>query len=136
VAALVGAAIALLAVEVALGAIHHGRVELQNPCVERSAFRGGGLDGAVQQLALDGLDGAACRLGTSREELVLSLSPGLADKPVRWDPPTIAQALTAGFDRAVHQAADRGGLEGIAARVIGRLRASAILDWLLGRLSG
>jgi hypothetical protein len=126
----------LLVVEVALGAIHHGRVRLQNPCVERSAFRGGGIDGAVQQLALDGLDGAACRLGTSREELVLSLSPGLADKPVRWSPEAIAQALTAGFDRAVHQADDRGGLEGIAARVIGRLRSSSILDWLFGRLSG
>jgi hypothetical protein len=135
VAALLGAATVLVAAELAMGALGHGGVSLADPCVRRADFGGSGLDGAVQQLVLDGLDGAACRLHTSREELVLSFSPGVRTKEIRWSRPTIEAALAAGFGRAVDNAKQRGGLAGIAARVVSfvGLTGSRLADWLLGR---
>ena len=50
--------------------------ELVDPCTAPlSPYDGSGLDGAVQRIALGGLNGAACDLGVGREELVLSLDP-------------------------------------------------------------
>jgi hypothetical protein len=46
-----------------------------DPCTaKRTPARGGGLTGALQQQALALLDKTACRLGSSREELVLALA--------------------------------------------------------------
>ena len=65
----------LLAVELALGALSVGDTQLAVPCTSKPAFDGGGLDGAVQRFALGILNGAACELHTTREELVLSFVP-------------------------------------------------------------
>ncbi len=73
--ALVLVAVTLLVAEVALGGVTYGTARLADPCTSKPAFEGGGIDGAVQRFALSGLAGAACSLGTSREELVLSLLP-------------------------------------------------------------
>ena len=46
-----------------------------NPCTaQRTAPSAGGLTGILQQQALALLDRTACRLGASREELVLALA--------------------------------------------------------------
>ena len=74
VALFVGA-IALVGIEFANGAAGAGTLAVRDPCEPRSAFPGQGLDATLQRLVLDGLDGAACELGATREELVLSLSP-------------------------------------------------------------
>jgi hypothetical protein len=48
---------------------------IQDPChADRSAPGGGGLQGFLQRQVLVVLDKAACRLGSSREELVLALA--------------------------------------------------------------
>jgi hypothetical protein len=52
-------------------------VAVADPCRPRTLPNSGGLGGVVQVVALRALDAAACRLGASREELVLAL----ADKP-------------------------------------------------------
>jgi hypothetical protein len=93
------AAAALIAVELARGALSLGEPELADPCTSKPAFSGGGLDGAVQRFALEGLNGAACELHTTREELVLSFVPSARVKEVRWDRPTIERALRAGCGR-------------------------------------
>jgi hypothetical protein len=108
------AAVALLALELALGALSVGETYLADPCTARPAFEGGGIDGAVQRFALSGLDGAACELHTTREELVLSFVPASGVEPVRWDRPTIDRALKAGFDKA---AEDLAG-DGVAGRLL------------------
>ena len=69
------AAAVLLAVELGLGATRYGSGSSPTR-VARTTFAGSGLDATVQQVVLDGLDGAACRLGTTREELVLSFGSG------------------------------------------------------------
>jgi hypothetical protein len=135
-AALIGSAGVLLALELALGAPHYGNVRLADPCMSRPSFRGGGVDGAVQRVALDSLDGAACRLHTTREELILSLGPNPHAKPIEWDRPTIRAAVTAGFRRAVSAAEARGGFDGLAARLLDRLAGSDLIRWLLGGATG
>jgi hypothetical protein len=48
-------------------------VEVRDPCRERPSVLGGGLGGFIEDRAYDVLDAAACRDGTSREELVLAI---------------------------------------------------------------
>ncbi|MGE4425628.1 MAG: MFS transporter [Solirubrobacteraceae bacterium] len=49
------------------------QVVVADPCQERSSPGSGGLDGAAQDVALLGLDNAACRFGSTREKLVLAI---------------------------------------------------------------
>jgi hypothetical protein len=128
--AAVGAAAAvLIVVELALGAISFGQTKLADPCTSKPAFSGGGIDGAVQRFALSGLNGAACSLHTTREELVMSFSPSVKTK-VRWDKTTIDQALRAGLDRAARDTAG-GGISGrILAFLLREILANP-LEWFL-----
>ncbi|MFL5815975.1 MAG: MFS transporter [Conexibacter sp.] len=50
------------------------QVAIQDPCKERQLPSTGGITGFLQDRALEGLDTAACRYGSSREELVLALA--------------------------------------------------------------
>ena len=125
-------AITLVVAEVALGGISYGSTRLADPCTSKPAFHGGGIDGAVQRFALSGLAGAACSLGTSREELVLSFSPSTGSGKVRWDRATIDKALSAGLYRASHDAAG-GGFMGAALGFVLRELVSNPVDWLLGQ---
>jgi hypothetical protein len=120
---LLGLAVTLLVVELALGAIHFGKPKLADPCTSKPAFEGGGIDGEVQRFALSGLNGAACKLHTTREELVLSFVPAAGTKRVRWDRKTIDDALKAGFQQALDDTKQRG----VAGFIIGN-----ILEVVLG----
>jgi hypothetical protein len=131
VAILVGllvAALALLAAELGESAAD-GDVRVANPCKARAPFPGHGIDGAIQRVVLDGLDGAACRLHTSREELVLSLRPDGGRR--RWDRQTIEIALRAGLLRAVDEAERRGDVPAFLAPLLRRVAARAPLDRLV-----
>ncbi len=48
-------------------------IRIANPCQERALPDSAGLEGALQDTALVALDRAACRFGSSREELALAL---------------------------------------------------------------
>jgi hypothetical protein len=48
-------------------------VRIADPCQPRALPHTGGIDGALQDAALRALDRAACRYGSSREELALAL---------------------------------------------------------------
>ena len=70
-----GAAALILAGGAALArpALAPQPVELADPCQRRELPATGGLEGAIQDVALVALDRAACRFGSSREELALAL---------------------------------------------------------------
>jgi hypothetical protein len=76
--ALVGIAL-LLAVALPAGyalaysSLREQPVEIADPCKARENSSVPGIEGFVEDLALRGLDRAACRFGSSREELVLAL---------------------------------------------------------------
>jgi hypothetical protein len=106
--ALAVAAVALIAVELSLGARSYGKPRLADPCTASAGPGGGGIDGAVQRFARATLDGAACKLHTTREELVLSFVPAAGTKRIRWTQQTIDSALRAGLTRAAHTVAGSG----------------------------
>jgi hypothetical protein len=72
-AAGVALAVPVVTAAVAL-AVRPTPVTLADPCGSRSLPSTGGITGALQDVALRGVDLAACRFGSSREELVLALA--------------------------------------------------------------
>jgi MFS transporter len=48
-------------------------VQIADPCQDRDLPDVGGITGALQNISLEALDRAACRFGSSREELLLAL---------------------------------------------------------------
>jgi hypothetical protein len=69
------AALALPALHaVARPEIAPAAVTIADPCAQRELPGTGGIDGFVQDAALAALDRAACRFGSSREELALALA--------------------------------------------------------------
>lgn len=130
-AALLVAAGVLVAVELGLGAVDFGETRIRNACTTDAEFEGGGIDGAIQRFALSAISGAACELGTSREELVLSLVPAAGRSKVRWDRETINRALRKGVTRAAKDTAGKGFLGRVLAGVLREIVADP-LAWLLG----
>jgi hypothetical protein len=138
-----GAAIAVSTVVAAMilpvGAVRasdddFGSAGVLDPCTAPpDTFPGDGFDAAAQRFLFSGLNGAACELGISREELVLSLEPR-AGIDVEWDRDTIIQAVKDGFDRAVHDAADRGTLPDWVASALAWTVDHAPVSWFLDRL--
>jgi hypothetical protein len=69
------AALALpLAMALAKPALEPDPVVIADPCQTRELPRTGGFEGFLQDAALVSLDRAACRFGTSREELALAIA--------------------------------------------------------------
>jgi hypothetical protein len=132
--ALGAAAVALIAVELGSGAIGFGNADLANPCTAKPHVSEGGIfgsvDAAVQRFGLSGLNGAACALHASREELVLSFAPGLKTKKVRWTKATIEKALRSGLDRAAHDTAGNGFFGNLLAGVFDKALADPIAFFL------
>jgi hypothetical protein len=116
--------------ELGLGALRYGSGKLTDPC-HPEAFPGKGLDAVVQRVVLDGLSGAACRLGTTREELVLSFGSGGALTSRRWDRQTVEVAVRAGMLSAVDRAEERGEIPGLLATLLRSAINAAPLDQLL-----
>lgn len=119
------AAAVLVGVELALGAAHTGEVQLANPCEPRD-FRGD----VVQRIVLNGLEGAACRLHVSREELVLSLG-GTSPFRRNWDKQEMEVAVRAGLLRALDDAERRGEIPHLLAVPVRELIRKAPLDKLI-----
>jgi hypothetical protein len=107
VVALLASGVVLVAFELGKGALEEPSPKIANPCNPRGG-RTGGIDATIQRIVLDGFDGAACRLHTTREELVLSLGGNSAVLPRRWDEHTVEVALRAGLLRSVDDAVQRG----------------------------
>ena len=122
---------ALIALELSDGAADAGTLAVRDPCEPRPAFPGEGLDATLQRIVLDGLDGAACDLGTTREELVLSLAPGSGVEPIPWDDATIERAVRAGLLEAIDDAEQRGSLNALVAIVLRQVVDRAPVQWLI-----
>ena len=127
--ALLLAGAALVTVELGLGALNEPSPKIADPCHPR-AGRTGGIDTTIQRIVLDGLDGAACRLHTTREELVLSIGGG-SEAPRHWDEHTIEVALRAGLLRSVDAAVQRGDVPGFLAPALRGLVERLPLDKLI-----
>lgn len=127
-APLLAAAVVLLAVELGMGAWSFGEIHREDPCTARTKSLGGGVDAALQRIVLDGLNGAACRLHTTREQLVEALGPSGSS---RWSDEQIQQAVRSGLVRAIDESEDRGDLPGIVASVLREAAKHAPVKFLV-----
>jgi hypothetical protein len=105
-------AIALVVSYVALGGTSYEPTPVADPCAPRPARPVTGTDERIQQVVLAAADAAACRLGVSREDLVLALRSvddldqlAAREGRSRHD---LEEALREGLVRAVAQAQDEG----------------------------
>ncbi len=130
----IGAVAALLLTYLALGGASYAPTPVADPCVTREWRDPGDLQAVLEQIALSALDGAACELGVSREELVLALRDdasldafaerhGLARADAE-------RALQDGLTRAVDDAEEAGALPGFVASVV-RRAVEGLPPWLL-----
>jgi len=130
--ALLAAVCVFILAEIAAGAIDFGETRIADACTTEADFEGGGIDGAIQRFALSAISGAACELGTSREELVLSFVPSANASDVRWDEETINRALRAGVEQAAEDTAGDGLAGAFLAGLLKEILADP-LAWILGQ---
>jgi hypothetical protein len=118
----------------ALGGASYEPTPVADPCVRREWRDPGGFQAVLEQIALSALDGAACELGVSREDLVLAVSDEesldeFADEHgiSRAD---AEQAVEDGLERAIDDAEEAGGLSGFVAELVARA-VEAVPPWQL-----
>jgi hypothetical protein len=108
------AAAALVAIYLAAGGASYAPAKVQDPCKPRPWRNPEGLSEIAEQFSLSALDGAACKLGVSRETLAQALaSPKARERfAERYDlsDAEIARAVRAGLLRAVDDAERSGAL--------------------------
>ena len=68
------AAVALVGVYLALGGASYAPAAVADPCAPRELRNPEGFEQVAEQIVLSALDGAACELGVSREQVVLAFS--------------------------------------------------------------
>ena len=125
---------AVLVPYLALGGASYEPAPVADPCVAREWRDPGDLQAVLEQIVLSALDGAACELGVSREDLVLalrdeaSLDAFAAEHGLsRAD---AERAVHDGLERAVDDAEGAGSLSGLAVSLVSRA-VESVPPWLL-----
>jgi hypothetical protein len=118
----------------ALGGATYKPAPVADPCQTREWRNPGGLSESLEQIALSALDGVACDLGVSREDLVLALRSedaldAFADEHgiQRAD---AEEAIRRGLERAVNDADASGALPGFLVDPV-RKAVESVPPWLL-----
>lgn len=113
------ASLVLVGVYLAAGGASYTPEKSQNPCKHRPWTNPEGLQEIAQQFSLSALDGAACKLGVSREALAQALTTEEARqrfaKRYGINDAKLAEAIRAGLVRAVDDAENAGALSPIIA---------------------
>lgn len=132
--AALGAVVAVLVPYLALGGASYEPTPVADPCVFRDWRDPGGVQTVLEQIALSALDGAACELGVSREDLVLAVSDeasldafAIEHGISRVD---AEQAVENGLERALDDAEEADALPGFVAS-LARRAVDALPPWLV-----
>jgi len=112
--------LALVGVYLAAGGTSYTPEKSRNPCEPRPWHEtGGGLEGLAEEFTLSALDGAACQLGVTREQLARALATKenreRFSKRFHIDDERLAKAIRAGLLRAIDDAEEHGRLNAIIA---------------------
>jgi hypothetical protein len=106
--------LALVGIYLAAGGASYAPAKTQDPCRDRPWRDPEGLEQITEQFTLSALDGAACQLGVSREDLAQALTTPEAREEFteRYDisDPELARAVRSGLLRAIDDAEDAGAL--------------------------
>jgi hypothetical protein len=130
----VGAIAAVVLPYFALGGGSYEPTPVADPCASREVRQPDDLQTTLELIILSALDGAACDLGVSREDLVLalkdeaSLDAFSAEHGIsRAD---AERAVEEGIDRALRDAEKAGALSGVGGSVV-REALERVPAWLL-----
>ncbi len=112
--------LALVGIYAAAGGTSYTPETSRNPCEPRPWHENsGGLDGLAEEFTLSALDGAACQLGVTREQLARALATKenreRFSKRFHIDDEKLSKAIRAGLLRAIDDAEEHGQLSGIIA---------------------
>jgi hypothetical protein len=132
------AALALVVTYLALGGASYAPAKVADPCETRDWREPDGVEEVAEQIALSGLDGAACELGVSREEMVLALANsdsraqfarehGISDE-------RLEQLVREGLLRAIDDAEGAGALNPTIADLLRGIARNVPVDELLDLL--
>ena len=113
------AAVALVGIYLAAGGSSYSPAKTQDPCKPRPWGQTEGLGQVADRIASSALDGAACRLGVSREALARALATPEArerfSRKYHIDDEKLAKAIRAGLVRAIGDAERAGALSPLIA---------------------
>jgi hypothetical protein len=112
--------LALVGVYAAAGGASYSPEKSRNPCEPRPWHENsGGLEGLAEEFTLSALDGAACQLGVTREQLARALATKenreRFSKRFHIDDERLSKAIRAGLLRAIDDAEEHGRLNSIIA---------------------
>jgi hypothetical protein len=112
--------LALVGVYLAAGGASYTPEKSRNPCEPRPWHEtSGGLEGLAEEFTLSALDGAACQLGVTREQLARALATKANrerfSRRFHITDEKLAKAIRAGLLRAIDDAEEHGKLNGIIA---------------------
>ena len=117
-----------------LGGATYKPTPVADPCQTRDWRNPGGLSETLEQIALSALDGVACDLGVSREDLVLALRSEDAldafSKEHGLERADAERAIRDGLVRAVDDADEAGALPSFASGFV-RKAVESVPPWLL-----
>jgi hypothetical protein len=129
-----GLVAAVLVPYLALGGGRYEPTPVADPCETRERPDADGLAETLERIALAAVDGVACELGVSREDLVLALrsEDTLSEfsEEQGLDRDELEQAITDGLVRAVDDAEEAGSLPGFVAPLV-RRAAESVPPWLI-----
>jgi hypothetical protein len=126
------AAVVLVGTYLAAGGAEYAPAKTQDPCKQRQWRDPEGLQQIVEQFSFSALDGAACRLGVSRETLARALATpeGRERFGERYgvDERELARAIRAGLLRAIADAEEAGALNPLLAESLRKTIRSIPLE--------
>jgi hypothetical protein len=138
IAVAAGAAVALVGVYLALGGASYAPAAVADPCAARDWRDPEGFERVAEQIVLSALDGAACELGVSREEIVLAFSNGASlerfaeEHGVSED--DLGNLVRAGLKRSLDDAERANSLDprlaDLLRGLVGRVSITQLLDLL------
>jgi hypothetical protein len=138
VAAAAALSLALVAAYLALGGASYAPAKVADPCASRDWRDPSGLTEVAEQIVLSALDGAACELRASREEVVLAFDS--RDELERFarehgiDDEELEELVRSGLLRAIAEAERADALSmALADRLRGAVRRISVRS-LLGLL--
>jgi len=137
------AMLVLVGLYLALGGASYAPAKVADPCATRSWRSPQGFEAVAEQIVLSAVDGAACQLHVSREDMVIALANSdTRAQFVREHHITNAELeslVRNGLKRSVDDAENAGALNptvaGIIRGIVGNLPVDELLD-LLQRLRG
>jgi hypothetical protein len=116
------ASLALVVVYLALGGASYAPAKVADPCAPRDWSKPQGLAQTAQQIVLSALDGAACELHVSREEMVLAFASrdSLESFARKHHVSTqrLDELVRAGLMRSIEDAENAGALDPTVAGVL------------------